>query len=150
MHDTIVILVPEPISGNPRHNGSRMFPPPVMYYAPEISNRTHPFGLEGYFHCPYTMDEYLVRPHMVLPDAKSGSLTGRAITPREMIQFFANKLGGVHADKNLVDIANGGRSVDAETLQMINKKVSIFGGSAISPIRRHCGAYMASVRTSPR
>jgi hypothetical protein len=77
------------------------------------------------------MDEYLSHPHMVLPNAKSGSLTGRAITPREMIQFFANKLGGVHADKNLVDIADGGRSVDAETLHLINKKVSIFGEEAL-------------------
>lgn len=102
-----------------------------MHYAPEISNRTHPFGLEGYFHSPYKMDEYLARPHMVLPNAKSGSLTGRTITPREMIQFLANKLGGVHVDKNLVDIADGGRSVDAETLHMINKKVSIFGEEAL-------------------
>jgi hypothetical protein len=127
----LVVLVPEPISGNPRHGPLRAFPPAVMHYAPEISNYTHPSGLEGYFHCPYSVDEYLGRPHMVLPNAKSGSLTGRAITPREMIQFFANKLGGVHADKNLVDIADGGRSVDAETLYLINKKVSIFGEAAL-------------------
>jgi hypothetical protein len=127
----LVVLAPEPISGNPRYDPSRVLPPTVMHYAPEISNRTHPFGLEGYFHCPYTMDEYLGRPHMVLPNVKSDSMTGRAITPREMIQFFANKLGGVHADKNLVDIADGGRSVDAETLHLINKKVSIFGEEAL-------------------
>ena len=127
----LVVLVPEPISSNPRHDTSRTFPSTVMHYAPVISDRTHPFGLEGYFHCPYTMDEYLSRPHMVLPNAKSGSLTGRAITPREMIQFFANKLGGVHADKNLVDIMDGGRSVDAETLHMINKSVSILGEEAL-------------------
>jgi hypothetical protein len=127
----LVVLVPEPISGNPRYDPSRVLPPTVMHYALEISNRTHPFGLEGYFHCPYTMDEYLGRPHMVLPNVKSDSMTGRAITPREMIQFFANKLGGVHADKNLVDIADGGRSVDAETLHLINKKVSIFGEEAL-------------------
>ena len=127
----LVVLVPEPISGNPRYDASRTFPPAVMHYAPEISNRTHPFGLEGYFHCPYAVDEYVSRPHMVLPDAKAGKLTGRAITPREMIQFLANKLGGVHADKNLIDIADGGRSVDAETLHLINKKVSIFGEEAL-------------------
>jgi hypothetical protein len=48
-----------------------------------------------------------------------------------MIQFLANKLGGVHADKNLVDIADGGRSVDAETLHTINQKVSIYGEEAL-------------------
>jgi len=127
----LVILVPEPISGNPRYDAARSFLPTVMHYAPKISDRTHPFGLEGYFHCPYTMEEYLRRPHIVLPNAKSESLTGRSITPRELIQFFSNKLGGVHADRNLVDIADGGRSVDAETLHMINEKVSIFGEKAL-------------------
>lgn len=128
----LVFLIPEPISGNPRHDAFQTFPPLVMRYAPEISDRTHPFGLKGYCHCPYTMAEYLQLPHMVLPhNDKTGALKGRAITPREMIQFFANKLGGVHADKNLVDIADGGRSVDAETLHMINKKVSIFGEEAL-------------------
>lgn len=75
---------------------------------------------------------YLQRPHMVPPHTeKSGALKGRAITPLEMIRFFANKLGGVHADKNLLDIADGGRSVDAESLHTINKKVSIFGEEAL-------------------
>jgi hypothetical protein len=102
-----------------------------MHYAPQISDRTHPLGVNGYFHCPYKMDEYLRLPHMVLPNPKSSSSTGRAITPREMILFFANKLGGVHADKNLVDVSQGGRSVDAETLHLINKSVSIFGEEAL-------------------
>jgi hypothetical protein len=126
----LVILVPEPMSGNPRYETERTFPPAVMKYAPDISERSCPPGV---FHCPYTLQEYLDRTHMVLPraDKSTRSLKGRAITPREMILFFANKLGGVHADKNLVDIADGGRSVDAETLHNINNSVSMHGQEAL-------------------
>lgn len=128
----LIILVPEPISGNPRYDASRTFPVSVLKYAPEISEHSHPFGQKAFFYCPYSFDEYLKNSHMVLPHTdKAEDLHGRPITPREMILYFANKLGGVHADKNLVDIADGGRAVDAETLHVINEKVQIFGEGAL-------------------
>ena len=43
------------------------------------------------------MTEYLERPHMVLPHKGQGHV----IRPRELVKFFANKMGGVHADKNI-------------------------------------------------
>jgi hypothetical protein len=119
----LIFLVPEPIAGNPAYDPKRTFHPLVLKYAPEISERTHPFGREGFFHAPYDMIEYLERPHMVLPHKGQG----RAIRPRELVKFFANKMGGVHADKNLVDDSK----LDAETLHTINESVSIFGQPAL-------------------
>ncbi len=123
----LLVLVPEPISGNANYPG-RKIPPNLLSYAPQISEETHPSGLRGFFLRSYTLQDYLATPHMVLPDA---SMNGRAITPKEMIKFFANKLGGVHADKNLVDRKEGGGSIDAETLHLINKTVSIFGEDSL-------------------
>lgn len=119
----VIFLLPEPISGHPRYNPEKSFPVSILKYAPEISERTHPGGTKGYFYCPYLLDEYLTSPHVVLD--------GRAVAPREMILFFANKMGGIHADKNLIDISDGGRSVDAETLYKINERFSIYGEKAL-------------------
>ncbi len=128
----LIILVPEPKSGNPRYDPEWTIPAPLVKYAPEISERTHPTGTRGYFWCPYELDGYLRRTHMVLPaNDRSGALRGRPISPSEMILFLANKLGGVHADRKLRDLADGGRSVDAATLHQINQHVSIFGKASI-------------------
>ena len=127
-----IILVPEQILGSSRYEVSRVFPALVTKYAPEITEQTHPSGSRGYFLCPYLLPEYLKYVHMVLPSTnKAGNLEGRSITVREMILYFADKLGGVHADKNLDDIVDGGRAVDAETMHSINEKVSIFGEGAL-------------------
>jgi hypothetical protein len=48
----LIFLVPEPIAGNPAYDPKRTFHPLVLKYAPEISERTHPFGREGFFHAP--------------------------------------------------------------------------------------------------
>lgn len=128
----LMILVPEPISSNPRYDASKVLPTQILKYAPEITERTHPGGKNGFFHCSYSIAGYLQLPHMVLPNVdKAGDFHGRSITPKEMILYFANKLGGVHADKNLIDKADGGRAVDAESMHNINERVSIFGEGAL-------------------
>ena len=125
----LLVLVPEPISGNPRYEkNTRAIPENVMQYATEISDRTHPGGSEGYFHCTYEIDAYLDRTHMVLP--LPNELKGRPINPREMILFFANKLGGVHVEPDLRDLP-GKKQPDAETLYLINESVSIYGEQAL-------------------
>ncbi len=131
-HMPLIVLVPEAKSGNPKYDPNWIIPEILVKYAPEISERTYPTGTRGYFWCPYSLDEYLCRTHMVLPsNSKAGRLRGRPITPREMILFLANKLGGVHADRQLRDLADGGRSVDAETLHKINRHVTVFGEGSI-------------------
>ena len=45
----------------------------------------------------------------------------RPIKPRELIKFLANKLGGSHADDELVDSE---KNVDAETLFILGRVVS--------------------------
>jgi hypothetical protein len=119
----LIFLVPEPISGNPAYDPTRTFHLLVLKYAPEISERTHPFGRKGYFYVPYDMIEYLKRPHIALPH----NGRGRAIRPRELIKFFADKIGDVHADKNFVDDSK----LAAEKLHAINESVSIFGQPAL-------------------
>jgi hypothetical protein len=127
-----IVLVPEPRSGNPKFDPTYQIPPALRKYAPQLTEDQYPGGANGYFLCPYSVQDYLARPHMVLPAKhKDGQLKGRPISPREMILFLANKLGGVHADRNLKDLGDGGRSVDAETLYQINQHVSIYGQSSI-------------------
>jgi hypothetical protein len=119
----LIVLIPEPISGNPRFNEKLSIHTLIMKYAPEISQSNYPGGKKAYFHCPYSMDEYIVQPHMVLPINRDGGIQGRKITPKEMIKLFANKLGGIHADINLRD----SESLEAETLFLINESISIQG-----------------------
>src|SRR6185503_2414651 len=38
----LIFLIPEPISGNPRYDPSKVHDPRVLKYAPEISERSHP------------------------------------------------------------------------------------------------------------
>jgi len=117
-----IVLVPEPLSGNPRYDPNYVLHPAVIPYAPEINDNTFPGGVRGYFNSPYTMEEYLKCTHMVI---------GRPITPREIIRFLANKMGGVHAEAALKDLNQGGQSVDGERLFRINKHVSIYGEESI-------------------
>lgn len=124
----LTVLIPEPSFENPKHDPTRTFPSELMRYAPEISENSHPGGRDGWFYASYSMRDYLDRCHMVMPAvSEAGELAGRPITPREMIAFFANKLGGIHVDKNLNDIHEGGRSVDAKTLHEVNDRVKAFG-----------------------
>lgn len=112
----LLILVAEPIAGNPRYDPHTSIPDEILKYIPEITDQTHPGGKQGYFYCPYPLDQYMRKCHMVL--------FGRTISPREVIKFLANKMGGIHAEKNLKDISDGGRSVDAETLYQANERMS--------------------------
>jgi hypothetical protein len=109
------VLDPEPISGNTPADQLPTIPTNVTAYATPITVETHPFGMEGYYHKPYPLRKYLGRP--------LGILMGRAVNSREVIKFLANKLGGSHADDELVG--------DAETLHFLNEGVLIFGEKAI-------------------
>jgi len=60
---------------------------------------------------------------------------GRPIHAREVIKFLANKLGGSHADDELVDHQH---NVDAETLYFLNQRVSVFGEGAIFHLFDSC------------
>lgn len=124
----LLVIVPEPISGNPRKEATESIPENVMRYAPEISDRTHPGGLEGYFHCPYPLREFLERPQVVLP--LPNELKGRPITSRELISLMSDKLGGVHLEPEIKD-SSGKKAIASETLYLINKSVSIFGEEAL-------------------
>ena len=119
----LVFLVPEPISGNRRYKTQEETEPAVLRYWPEITEQSHPGGKRGWFYCRCDLSEFLDRPNMVLMH--------RSITPKEMIKFLANKMGGVHADPTLEDRDEGGRSVDAHTLWELNERVSILGERAL-------------------
>lgn len=114
------VLVPEPIAGNTPREELPIVPQNVINYATPITNEQYPFGTEGYYHKPYALEDYMTRP--------LGVLMRRPIHARELIKFLANKLGGSHADTELVDDQN---NVDAETLFFLNQKISVFGEGAI-------------------
>jgi hypothetical protein len=114
------VLVPEPIAGNTPADQLPRVPDAVIAYATPITNRTHPRGTEGYYHKPYSLSDYLAKP--------VGVLTRRPIIAGELIRFLANKLGGSHADEELLDHPN---NVDAETLWFLNHHISIFGTGSV-------------------
>jgi hypothetical protein len=114
------VLVPEPTSGNTPRAQLPDIPPQITAYATPITNDTHPFGMDGYYHKPYRLQDYLARP--------IGILMYREVLPREVIKFLSNKMGGSHADDELVDHP---QNVDAETLFFLNKNISIFGEGAV-------------------
>ena len=124
----LIVLVPEPVAGNPRYGQYVAIPERVRTYAPEISERTHPRGRRGYFHCVYELDEFLNRTQAVLPHPDR--LEGRSIKARELIALMANHLGGVHLASEVRD-QTGKRGIGADTLYRINSKVSIFGQEAL-------------------
>jgi hypothetical protein len=99
-----------------------------MAYAPEISERTHPGGLEGYFYSVYGLEEFLDRTQVVLP--YPDRLEGRPINARELIKLMAEHLGGVHLEPELRD-QHGKKGIAADTLYRINSKVSLFGQEAL-------------------
>lgn len=114
------VLVPEPISGNTPREQLPLIPENVRSYATPITDANYPFGTEAYYHKPYTLNEYIVRP--------LGVLMGRSVNARELIRFLANKLGGSHADHELID---DDRNVDSETLFYLNNRITVFGEGAI-------------------
>jgi hypothetical protein len=124
----LLVLVPEPIGRNPRYGQSIAIPDRVMTYAPEISERTHPRGLRGYFHCVYPLDDFLNRTQVVLPHPDR--LEGRPINPCELIMLMADHLGGVHLGPEVRD-QTGKRGIAADTLYRINSNVSVFGQEAL-------------------
>lgn len=124
----LLVLVPEPISGNPRYGRGPTLPERVLAYAPEINEQTHPSGLRGYFHCVYELDEFLDRTQVVLPYPDRPK--GRPIAARELIRLLAEHLGGVHVGPELKDQA-GRKGIAAETLYNINLRVSIYGQEAL-------------------
>ena len=114
------VLVPEPISGNTPIDQLPDVPDEFYEHATPITEESFPFGTDGYYHKPYALEDYLQRP--------LGVLMRRSIVPREIIKFLANKMGGSHADDELVDSP---KNVDAETLYFLNRNISIFGEGAI-------------------
>lgn len=101
-------------------------------YAPPLVEKDYPPMSGGLCHAEYKMDEYINGMQVILPGGKTGEqVAGTKITRREIILFLANKLGGVHADRQLKDRDEGGKSVDAETLYNINKNVTLFGQQSI-------------------
>lgn len=124
----LLVLVPEPISGNARHGRCPAIPECVMAYAPAINEQTHPSGLRGYFHCAYELDEFLDRTQVVLP--YPDRLEGRPITAHELIKLLADHLGGVHIHPKVKDQGKK-KGIAAETLYNINLRVSIYGQEAL-------------------
>jgi len=121
------VLVPEAISGNTPADQLPKIPANVVSYATPITVETHPRGTDGYYHKPYELKMYLDRP--------TGILMKRPIKPRELIKFLANKLGGSHADNELVDHP---KNIDAETLYFLNQRISIMGEQAIFKLFDNC------------
>ena len=114
------VLVPEPISGNTPIEQLPNVPAEFYEHATPITEEKFPFGTDGYYHKPYALEDYLERP--------LGVLMHRSIVPREIIKFLANKMGGSHADDELVDSP---KNVDAETLYFLNQNISILSERAI-------------------
>lgn len=128
----LMVLVPEPISANPAYKPGFKLPTANQMYAPDITSLNRGFNGDAYFLRPYGLDAYLSRTHMILPISdKCGTLQGRKINPKEIILLLANKLGGAHAERVLLDLSDGGISVDAETLMKINLNVSIGGNQSL-------------------
>ncbi len=115
----LMVLVPEPESGNTPRDQLPFVPSNIQLYAPELTDQYPP----GFYLKPYTLEEYLSRTEVVL--------YSRSITPREIVKFLSNKLGGVHIEKILRDIAEGGRGIDAETLYWINRSFTILGENVL-------------------
>ena len=106
----LLVVMHEAESGNIPRDKLLPVPKNVMGYVEPITKDSHP---PGTYHKPYTLSDYLDR---------TAGVFFRPIKPRELIKFFANKMGGSHADDELLDLGKGGRSVDAETLHFLNKK----------------------------
>lgn len=118
----LIILHPEPIRNNFRFDPDRVIDPNVLKWAYPITDQTHPGGAKWYFHCPYGLDDYLNGVQMVL--------SRRSITRREIVKFLANKMGAIHADKNLVNAKKEGQ-LDAETLALLNQQYILYGEPAL-------------------
>jgi hypothetical protein len=115
-------LVAEPISGNTPADELPTIPANVKSYATPITAETHPFGTNGYYHKPYELTKYL--------DHRLGILMSRSINSRQVIKFLANKLGGSHADDELVR--------DYEILYFLNQSISIMGEKAVFELFDNC------------
>lgn len=115
----LLVLRPEAKSGHPRSGHNIEIPSNVMRYARPITDKTHP---PGFFHCPYTLEEFL--------DVPLGVLARKPITARECIRLLSDKLGAIHMASELVD-GTGKKAIQAETLYRINEGVIIFGTPGI-------------------
>lgn len=111
----LLVLRPEPESGNPKSGHRIDIPQNVMRYAQPITKETHP---PGFFHRPYTLDEFLT--------VSLGVLAYQPITARECILLLSNKLGAMHMATELVD-GTGKKAIPAESLYRINEGFIIFG-----------------------
>lgn len=114
-YDTpLLVLRPEPVSGNPRCDQNIDVPENVRSAAVQITAESHP---PGFFHAVYTLQEFLELP--------VGVLNRRPITARDCILFLSNHLGGVHARKLLVD-GDGRRNIKPAELLRINRSFLLF------------------------
>lgn len=108
----LLVLVPEPESGNVPRDQLPTVPEVIMKYAPEINERSHP---PGFYHRPYYLNDFLKRPMGVL---------FQPITAKDAILLVANKLGGVHIDPQF----------ESQALYEINKRISFFGKRGVYQI----------------
>jgi hypothetical protein len=124
----LIVLVPRyPDADGNKPRADQPIPSNVLRYAPDISEKAMPPGANYY---PQKIDEFLGTCQLVLPEP--GKMKGRPISVRELIKFISNKKGGVHAERNLRDIKDGGKGrIDAETLHLINESVTVFSRKAL-------------------
>jgi hypothetical protein len=105
----LLVLIPEPESGNVPRDQFPEVPESAMKYAPDISERSYP---PGFYHRPYRLNDFLKRPMGVV---------FQPITAKDAIELVAHKLGGVHISPKF----------ESEALYEINKRVSFFGKGSV-------------------
>jgi hypothetical protein len=86
-------------------------PSDIMRFFPPITEQSHPPGMA---YRPYKLSRYLDHKELMI-------VAERSVTPRAVITFLANKMGGTHVDTD--------RSFKIEYL--LNKWVTIDGEGAI-------------------
>ena len=104
----LIIMLPEPASGNTPIEKLRKVPENVRNYAVELP------PINGFYHKPYTLEEYLNKTDFVFT---------QPVKVSEIIKLLSNKLGGVHIDEHIKNDNN----VEGETIYQINKGLSIDG-----------------------
>jgi hypothetical protein len=114
-------LVKEALAGTPcplivlaRSNDAdpkfKSIPRVVRKHAPDLTKQP------GVHLSPCSLEAYLQRVLM------RGHLEGYdfTITPEIVIKLLCHKLGAVHAERELLDVRDGGRGIDANTIMMID------------------------------
>ncbi len=104
----LIVLMPEPSTGNIPLEDLLDVPPEIRRYAPDLNS--HP---PGFYHRPYYLNDFLKLPMAVL--------FGRTISARDAIDLVVNKLGGVHLEIKFTSLE----------LYEINKHLSFAGKGGV-------------------